>query len=165
MKYKKSVSKLLADAEANEEVRKRVKGTVEQILGVKKGYELAVERVLGENAQGIVTENIDDARWLIEYIKENVLGLITFYPAKNMRPVVLTEEIPQGKGVRGWLSDFVEYEMQYAGIVFSLLKDTVVCDTLENAVAFMKRETHKYRVVTLSGEMIEKNGRVIGGWL
>ena len=34
--------------------------------------------------------------------------------------------------------------------------------TLENAVEFVKKEGHKYKVITLAGDTIERNGRIVG---
>ena len=36
------------------------------------------------------------------------------------------------------------------------------CVTLENAVEFVKKEGHKYKVITLAGDTIERNGRIVG---
>lgn len=162
MEYKESVVKLLEATKEHGEVGRRVKGMLVDILEVKKGYELAVERALGENAQCIVTEDVDDARWLIEYFKKNISGTITCFPAKTMPPVSHSNHIVRGNGVLGFIVDFIKHEEVYAGVVLNVLKDTVVCDTLENAVEFVKKEGHKYRVVTLAGDTIERNGRLIG---
>ena len=162
MQYKESIVKLLEAAKANEKVGQRVKGTLVDILEVKKGYELAVESALGANAQAIVTEDIDDARWLIEYFKQNISGTITCFPAKNMRPVSRLNNMVQGNGVLGFVVNFIKYEEEYTGIIFNVLKDIVICDTLENAVEFVKKEGHKYKVITLAGDTIERNGRIVG---
>ena len=162
MKYKESVEKLLEAAKVNEEVGRRVKGTLVDVLGWENGYELAIERALGENAQAIVAEDIYDARWLIEYFKQNISGTIACFPAKDMPPVSHSGHIVRGNGVLGFIVDFIKYEELYAGIVLNLLKDTVLCDTIKSAIEFVKKVGHKYRVVTLTGDTIERSGRLVG---
>ena len=71
--------------------------------------------------------------------------------------------IPTGKGVIGRLSDLVEYEDRYKGIMEFLLGRTWLVQDLAVAVEKGKETGFRWRLVTLDGETVNPGGSLTGG--
>lgn len=54
-------------------------GVLANLIYVDKKYETAIEMCLGASLQNIVTENEQDAKKLVEYLRKNNLGRASFY--------------------------------------------------------------------------------------
>ena len=61
-----------------------VRGVVAMLLRVPKEYETAMDMALGGAMQNIVTETEQDAKRLIEYLRQNRLGRATFLPLSTV---------------------------------------------------------------------------------
>lgn len=61
-----------------------VRGVVAMLLQVPKEYETAMDMALGGAMQNIVTETEQDAKRLIEYLRQNRLGRATFLPLSTV---------------------------------------------------------------------------------
>ena len=72
--YIKSVKELLLDCDKNSQLKKGMHGVLANILTVPKEYETAIETVLGQTLQNIVTDTEEDAKKLIEHLRKNNLG-------------------------------------------------------------------------------------------
>lgn len=78
--YNKTVKSLLVDCEKIQELGKGMHGVLANILSVEKEYETAIEMCLGAGLQNIVTESEQEAKKLIEYLRQNHLGRASFLP-------------------------------------------------------------------------------------
>ena len=106
---------------------------------------------LGSSVQNIVTKNEEDAKGLIEYLKYNKFGRVTFLPITSVK----TREISsfaQSKlsmtGICGIASELIEFDEKYEKIFNSLLGATVIADNLDNATAFARATGFSVKVVT-----------------
>ena len=75
-----SVKLLMGEAKKNSSVKSKIKGVVAELIKADKKYDIALETALGMGAQNVVTSNTEDAKFLIEYLKTNRLGRVTFLP-------------------------------------------------------------------------------------
>ena len=100
------------------EVRDRVhgiRGVVADLITTEKKYETAIETALGGSIQNVVTDSEQTAKQLIEYLKKNRYGRVTFLPLTSIgqgggfsKPEALSEP-----GVIGLASDLVHVENEY----------------------------------------------------
>lgn len=162
--YIKSVKNLLLACEKDEKLNHGVNGVLANLISVKKEYETAIEICLGANLQNIVTETEEDAKKLIEYLRENHLGRASFLPISTMKSNLLDKIDDNGiEGVIGIASNLVSCDKKYAEIVKNLLGKTVIVDDMENAIKLARKNKHKFKIVTLKGDVINPSGAMSGG--
>ncbi len=139
-------------------------GPLVQLIKTDKKYIVAIETALGSAGQNIVTESEEEAKKAINYLKENRLGRATFLPVSSIR----SKEFDNSKAevCQGYVSvasDLVECDDKYSEIVKSLLNGTIICDNLDNAVIMGKKNSHKFKIVTLGGDIVQAGGAITGG--
>ena len=161
--YTKSVKSLLKSADMNPELKKGLHDVVANLLNVKKEYEVAIEMSLGASLQNVVTETEQEAKKLIEYLRKNNLGRVTFLPISAVNGKKLDRANLNIKGVIGIASDLVQYDKKYEGIFNNLLGRTVIVDDMEAGIAVAKKNNYAFRVVTLKGDIINSSGAMTGG--
>lgn len=164
--YRDSVRKLLLKAKENKEISDRIKGTIANIVNTDEEYETAIETAIGGAMQNVVTATSDDARYLIEYLKKNSGGIVTFLPVNSMKPRYNSAEIKKAAGERGamgFADELVRYDKYYEPVIKNLLGNTLICDTIFNANNIAKKYSHSFRIVTLDGDTISTSGAMTGG--
>lgn len=58
-------------------------GVVADLIQTEKTYETAIETALGGSIQNVVTEDEETAKRLIQYLKQNRFGRVTFLSADS----------------------------------------------------------------------------------
>ena len=76
--YIKSVKSLLLAIDKDANLRTGVEGVLANLISVDKKYEVAIQMCLGQSMQNIVTATENDAKKLIEYLRQNNLGRASF---------------------------------------------------------------------------------------
>lgn len=143
---------------------KGILGPVSSLIKVKDEYSLAIETVLGNAIQNIVTINEDNAKIAINFLKSSGSGRATFLPLSSIKGTVISEsDISNNSGFIGLASNLIDYEAKYDEIIKSLLGRTVVVEYLDNAIALSKKTNYRYRIVTLDGQIINAGGSMTGG--
>ena len=150
------------------EVRDRVHGihgVVADLVTTDKKYETAVETALGGSIQNVVTDSEQTAKQLIEFLKKNKYGRVTFLPLTSIgqgggfsKPEALKEP-----GVIGLASDLVHVAPEYQVLAKYLLGRVVVADTIDHAIALARKFKYSLRIVTLEGELLSAGGSMTGG--
>ena len=150
------------------EVRDRihgVRGVVADLVTTDKQYETAIETALGGSIQNVVTDSEQTAKQLIEYLKKNRYGRVTFLPLTSIggsgsfgKPEALKEP-----GVIGLASELVHVAPEYQVLARYLLGRVVVADTIDHAIALAKKYKYSLRIVTLEGELLSAGGSMTGG--
>ncbi len=140
-------------------------GVVADLIRVDEKYETAVETALGGAIQNIVTDSEKTAKEQIAFLKNNRYGRATFLPLDGISgqgrfssPDALKEA-----GVIGLASALVQTDKKYRALTDSLLGRTVVCDTVDHAIALARKYRHSLRIVTLEGELLSPGGSISGG--
>jgi chromosome segregation protein len=161
-----SVKKVLQDAEKNASLKQKIVGVVANLITVPADYQTAIEMALGSAVQNVVTEDEDDAKFIVSYLKQNNLGRATFLPISAVKPrtidAALTRNFKKFNAF-GIASDLISYDKKLDNIFKNLLGGTVIVDTLENAVALAKESRYAFRIVTLEGDIINPQGSITGG--
>ena len=164
--YQFAVKRLLQDGKNNPKLNSAIKGVVGNIITVDGKFQTAIEIALGGSIQNIVTKDENDAKVLINYLKDSKLGRATFLPISAVKPRNLNasdRKFLSQAGCLGVASELVKTENVYRPVIDSLLGSTVVCDTLDNAVALAKTSGYAFRIVTLEGDVLSPQGSMSGG--
>ena len=164
--YAPAVKNLLNKSKTNGELKRRIKGVVAELIKSDKKFDIALETALAAAAQNVVTANPDDARYLIEYLKVNKLGRITFLPITSVKPreqsVQVTSALNE-KGALGVANKLVSYDKQFENVISNLLGNTLIVDTLENATRIADKYRFAFKMVTLDGDVFTTQGAMTGG--
>ncbi len=164
--YYKSVKNVLLACKNNNSLGKGVKGVVAELINVDKRYEKAIEVALGSSLQNIVTETQEDAKIIIDFLKKNKLGRVTFLPISAMkaRGLNVTEKkILQCKELIGIASDLVSFKSEYRSIFEYLLGRVLVVETLDDGIRLSKQSDHSFKIVSLDGDVLSPGGSMTGG--
>ena len=164
--YYSSVRNVLRDAERDPGLGRKMEGVVAELVRVPQQYEAAIEMALGSALQNIVTPTEQDAKQIIEYLRQKQYGRVTLLPVSAMRPRLLSAEergMCQVDGFLGVASDLLEYDERYRGIVENLLGRTIVVKNLDVGIAINRRAHFALRIATLQGDLINPGGSMTGG--
>lgn len=145
---------------------KGVCGAVGELIKVDKKYETAIEIALGAGMQNIVTEDENEAKAAIGYLKQNGLGRASFLPLSVIKGKTLgneKKEIEKADGFIGIASELLSFDKKYQNIMDNLLGKVVVMENIDKAVAAARKFGYKYRLVTLEGDVINPGGMMSGG--
>ncbi len=140
-------------------------GTVGDLGRVKnKSNEAALAAAAGNRLSAVVVETDADAVQCINWLKENRLPAVTFFPLNRLKEQYLSkeaEEIVGQSGVIGLAYELVSYDRKYQKVFEQVFGSTIVVKDL--AVA---REIgiNRERMVTLDGDVMEKTGVMKGGY-
>ena len=162
--YQASVQYLMQDSKRDRELASHISGVVANLIKVEPRLQLAIETALGGRLQNIVTENEEDVKYLINYLKINDYGKATFLPVSSMKPHGIDRaEVLSEQGVLGVASDLVSYDKHYSNVFESLLGGIVIVDSFDNAIKLSRKYRYTHRMVTLTGERISNDGSLEGG--
>ena len=142
-------------------------GVVSLVLKPHDGYEQAVSNAIAGAMYHIVCEDEMSARHAITYLKKNESGRATFLPLTVCRERMLPKEnqiiCENMNGYLGVASDYVECEPIYNNLKSYLLGNILICDSLANANELAKALKYRYKIVTMDGETVNKDGSMTGG--
>ncbi len=162
--YTRSVKALLENTEKNSAFSKGVHGVLANLISVDKEYETAIEMALGSTIQNIVTDSEEEAKKMVNYLRDNKLGRASFLPITSVKGQKITGVNSIGiEGVIGIASDLVNTDKKYENIILNLLGRTVIVEDIDTAVNLAKRNSYKFRIVTLKGDVINPSGAISGG--
>ena len=142
-------------------------GVVSLVLKAHDGYEQALTSAIGGAMYHIVCEDEMSARHAITYLKKNESGRATFLPLSVCRTRVLPKDqqiiCENMNGYLGVASDFVDCDPIYNELRSYLLGNIIVCDSLANANELAKATKYKFKIVTMDGETVNRDGSMTGG--
>jgi chromosome segregation protein len=164
--FSKCIKNILKDIKVDNNLGRRICGVVAQLIEVAAGHERAVETALGFALQNIVTENEDDAKYVIDYLKNKGYGRATFLPMSSIRPRKLGIDIAKIKSFPGFIdiaSNLVGCDSKYRNIVEYLLGSVVVVDNLDNGIKMARMFNYSFKIVTIDGDIINPGGSMTGG--
>ena len=146
-----------------------IHGVLGKLLEFEEKYSEALEVSLMSSVSHIVCDNEEDAKEAVRYLKNNNLGRATFLPISVIKPRSIDSESYETiKFMNGFVdiaSNLVKYDTKYRNIVLSLLGTIVVVDNIDNANLISKKLKNRYKVVTMTGEVVNIGGSITGGSL
>lgn len=146
-----------------------IHGVLGKLLEFEEKYSEALEVSLMSSVSHIVCDNEEDAKEAVRYLKNNNLGRATFLPISVIKPRSIDSESYETiKSMNGFVdtaSNLVKYDTKYRNIILSLLGTIVVVDNIDNANLISKKLKNRYKVVTMTGEVVNIGGSITGGSL
>ncbi len=141
-----------------------IHGPVSMLIRTEDRYTVAIEIALGSAMQQIVTEDEQAAKAAIAYLKRSDAGRATFLPLRVIQGKLLHESgLEQCGGYIGLASELVRCDAAYRQIVQNLLGKTVLVEDMDAAIAIAARYGHRFRIVTLDGQVMNAGGAMTGG--
>ena len=142
----------------------RIHGPISSLVKTDKEYVVAIETALSSVGQNIVTEDEQDAKKAIEYLKENKLGRATFMPISTIKARVA--DLGTAQKMKGYIAvadELVTYDNVFEKIIKNVLGTTVVADNIDNAISMAAKCNHRFKIVTLEGDVMQPGGAMSGG--
>jgi chromosome segregation protein len=144
-----------------------INGAVAELITVENDYVNAVETALGGAMQHIVTTSEADARKAIGYLKSRNAGRATFLPldvmkSRKIQPTAL-RSIEQHPEFISTADELVSVQGPYKIITENLLGNVLVSKTLTGASEIARAVNYRFRVVTLTGDIVNAGGSLTGG--
>ena len=137
------------------------------LVNTKSEYVTMLDVALGASSNNIVVNDEACAKEAIDYLKRQNKGRATFFPLNVIKPKSIEPEILRNIsniiGFIGIASDLVTYDNKYYNIVMNQLGNIIVTDNITSAIAISKKINHRYRVISLDGELIHVGGVMTGG--
>lgn len=144
-----------------------VHNTLDNLIKIDSKYLLPLLVSLGNGLNNVIVDNEMVAKEAIFYLKSNGLSRITFLPISIIKPKGIDEEtlntLSNSEGFIDILSNLVKYENIYRNIILNTLGNTIVVVDIDCANTIAKRINYRYKIVTLTGEIIHAGGSVTGG--
>lgn len=151
----------------NNPMLKGICNIVGNIVSTSNEYMLMLDVALSASANYIVTEDETSSKNAISYLKSSNKGRATFFPISVITPKAVDRETLEYAstldGYIGIVSSLTNYDEKYKNIVLNLLGNIIVVDNIDNAVVISKKINHRYRIVTLTGEILHVGGSLTGG--
>ena len=150
----------------------RLKGThniLGKLIEIPEKYQTAITICLGGAINNLVVNTANDAKIMVEYLKENKLGRATFFPIDSMKERKIDEEIlskiTKEDGFLTIASDIVKRKNIYDNIIKNQLGNVIIVTNLEKANTISKKINNRYKIVTLDGQVVNVGGSITGGSL
>ncbi len=141
-----------------------VHGPVANLMRAEGRCALALEIALGAGLQNIVVDREEEAKQAIQFLKQRDAGRATFLPLSAIRGDQLRERGLESEfGFVGVASELLTCDEQYREIFQSLLGRTVVVEDMDCGIAMARKYQHRFRIVTLDGQVINRGGSMTGG--
>lgn len=137
------------------------------VINTSDKYMSAIDTALGYSVSFVITETEKDAENAINYLKNNNLGRVTFFPLNIIEPKNIDlntyNVLKSESGFIDIASNLVEYKDKYKNIILNQLGNIIVVEDMKTANMISKKINHRYRIVTLDGEIIHVGGSLTGG--
>jgi len=137
------------------------------VIEVKEEHTVAITTALGAATSYVIVENENSAKQAIQYLKNNNVGRVTFFPLNVIKSKTVDDNTLQDiKGMNGYIgvaSSLVECDKKYQNIIENQLGNVLVVSDIDAANTISKKINHRYRIVTLTGELFHVGGSLTGG--
>lgn len=136
------------------------------IFNTKQEYELAIETAIGGHISDIITEDDTIVKNIIEYLKKNNLGRITFHPLNIIKEFNFNNKdqlLVSKKGFINYAINLVNVEERFMKVAKNILGKTIICDNLENGINLAKDIKFTSKIITLDSQIINSGGSITGG--
>ena len=137
------------------------------VIDTKNEYVTMLEVALGSSSNNIITEDEECAKEAIDYLKRHNKGRATFFPLNVIKPKSIDPEtqrtVENIVGYIGVASNLVTYDSKYYNIIMNQLGNIIVSSDINTAIQISKKINHRYRVISLDGELIHVGGIMTGG--
>ena len=151
-----AVRNLLQKRKSEPAVASAIDAVAAEVLKVPDKLTTAIEVALGGSLQDIITKDVADARFLIEYLRKHDLGAATFRPLTEAKPRGADgnfEELKRARGCLGAANELVQFDKKYYNVFSGLLGGTLIFEDFDTAQTAAKMSGYRYKIVTLLGDV------------
>lgn len=135
-------------------------GLVADHIEVPSRYETAVEAVLGEKLQYVITKSQEDGIRAIDFLKSKSNGRGSFIPLEVRTNGSNKGTLPEGAER---ILDLIGVKDNFEGIAECLLGDVYLIPDLHSAVGLWRRNGFQGTLVTPEGDIVNPHGILTGG--
>lgn len=136
--------------------------TVANLISVPREYEKAISTALGGASQNLLVDKYDQAQAIIEILRKNNLGRITFLPMDAVKAYKKNFKAKPDLYIE-LASNLVSCDPLYDEIIRFLLENVIVVKDLSYAKKIYSSGTTNMKIVTLEGDVLNPGGSVSGG--
>ncbi len=160
--YQKSVKLVMQESQRGS--LRNIHGPVSRLIRTEDAYTVAIEIALGGAMQNVVVDTEQDAKAGIAFLKRTGAGRATFLPITTVKGSAFKETgVEKCRGFVGMASELVSSDPKYRGIVENLLGRIVIARSIDDAIAMANQYHHRFRIVTLDGQVMNAGGSMTGG--
>ena len=148
----------------------RLKGyhnIIGKLIEVNDMYNTAINIALGGSINYLVVDTKENAKEMVNYLKDNKLGRATFFPLDVIKSrSVDADTLNKIININGFISTadkLVTYEKTYHNIILNRLGNIIITNNIDTANYISKIINHKYKIVTLDGQEVNVGGSITGG--
>lgn len=146
---------------------KGIHNVIGNLFEVEEKYAVAITTSLGFSISNLVVDDEIVAKEAIKYLSDNKIGRVTFFPLNIIKEKYIDSEtinsIKNEQGFIGVASDLVKYDSKYSNIIKNQLGNVIVTDNIDSANRISKIINHKYKIVTIDGNLVHIGGSLTGG--
>ena len=144
-------------------------GILRDFIKTESRYRRAMEASSDGWINAVVVENLDSALQCIKSMKKSEFGMVRVLPLQEIKPLENTlqrfksleaEEGPKGGGVIAPLPTLIKCDEKFSPLISLIWGDTVLVRDDETA---LRVSGQGYRAVTMSSDVYEPSGGVMGG--
>ena len=144
-----------------------IHNTIGNILSTEEQYVNALNTAISSNKNFIITKDEDSAKKAINYLKDSHLGRATFFPMTVIKERYVDYEtlsiVRNSPDFVGVMSDLVTYNRQNEAIIKNQLGTVLVATNLDAATRLSHLINSRYKIVSLSGDVVNVGGSLTGG--
>ena len=144
-----------------------IHNTIGNIIEIDDKYIKALEIAISSSKNFIITDDEASSKRAINYLKDNHLGRATFFPLTVIKSRYVDNNIlnilDNNHYFISVLSDLVRYDKKYDNIICNQLGTVLVSPDIDSATRLSRTIGHRYKVVTLDGDVIHVGGSMSGG--
>ncbi len=137
------------------------------LINVEDEYNTAINIALSNSANYLVVDTREDAKNMVNYLKENKLGRATFFPLDVIKERTIdADTLNKIVNVKGFISTadkLVSYEQIYQNVIKNQLGNIIITTNIETANNIANIINHRYKIVTLDGQIVNVGGSITGG--
>ena len=145
---------------------KGIHNVIGNLIDTNDKYKKAISVSLGSASSTIVADNESSIKEAINYLKNNNIGRATFFPLNIIKSRTIDSEtklLMDGEKVISTADKLIKYDLKYKNIIENQFGNVIVCNNLDSANELSKKINHKYKIVTLDGELLHVGGAITGG--
>ncbi|KRK65660.1 chromosome seggregation Smc protein [Companilactobacillus tucceti DSM 20183] len=151
----------------NQQSLNGIVGAVAELITVPKKYQFAIETVVSNQLQSIVTIDESSAKMAISFLRQKNAGRATFLPKNIIQPRnIYSTDLNSAHNIVGFIdvaSNLVEFDSDVENIVKNILGNLLIATDIDAATKVSAAVNRKYRVVTLDGNVVNAGGSLTGG--
>ena len=144
---------------------KGINDVISKLISYEDLYDTAITTALGASRNFIVTDNEENARDAINYLKKEKLGRATFFPLNIIKSRKINNmKLDKEDGYIGIASDLVKYDLKYSNIIENVLGNIIIVNSVDDFKNIGNKTNHLYKLVSLSGDVMHPGGSLTGGF-